>query len=119
MRTICTHCILEAHGNFRLGHVKMTVAHHGSGLPDGSYGGNPGGYRIDDGEKSLYITGDTGLFSDMALYPADIVVLPIGDNFTMGPTECAACYRICGCQTRNSGALQHVAIDRTRCFGMG
>ncbi len=68
-------------------HVKMTVALHGSGLPDGSYGGMPGGYLLTIGDRKIYFTGDTALFSDMALIGRgglDVVILPIGDNFTMG-----------------------------------
>jgi L-ascorbate metabolism protein UlaG (beta-lactamase superfamily) len=68
-------------------HVKMTVAFHGSGLPDGSYGGMPGGFLITAGDKKIYIAGDTALFSDMQLIGRvglDVAILPIGDNFTMG-----------------------------------
>ena len=73
------------------GYVKLTIAHHGSGLPDGSYGGNPAGFLITlkDGEK-IYFACDTGLFSSMKLYGdegLDVAVLPIGDNFTMGPDD--------------------------------
>lgn len=76
--------------NFPFGRVKMTYALHSSGLPDGSYGGNPGGYLISTGGKTLYIAGDTALFSDMALIGQagiDVAILPIGDNFTMGPED--------------------------------
>jgi len=73
------------------GYVKMTQAIHGSALPDGSYGGMPGGFLITTkaGEK-IYISGDTGLFAGMALIGEeglDLAVLPIGDNFTMGPDD--------------------------------
>lgn len=73
------------------GYLKMTFALHGSGLPDGSYGGNPGGFLLttNDGRK-LYLAGDTGLFGDMALIGEegiDLAVLPIGDNYTMGPAD--------------------------------
>lgn len=71
-------------------HVKMTHAQHGSGLPDGSYGGNPGGFLLTVDGKRIYIAGDTALFSDMAFYGAgglDVAILPIGDNFTMGPDD--------------------------------
>jgi L-ascorbate metabolism protein UlaG (beta-lactamase superfamily) len=76
---------------FPFGYLKLTQALHGSGLPDGSYGGNPAGFLItpNDGMK-IYITGDTGLFSDMRLIGQegiDIAILPIGDNFTMGPDD--------------------------------
>ena len=73
------------------GYLKMTIAFHGSGMPDGSYGGNPAGLHLTtkDG-KTIYIACDTGLFSDMALYGEgglDLAVLPIGDNYTMGPDD--------------------------------
>ena len=72
------------------GHVKFTPAFHGSAMPDGSYGGMPTGIIVTIGEKKLYFAGDTGLFSDMTLIGAhglDIAILPIGDNFTMGPDD--------------------------------
>lgn len=72
------------------GHVKMTVALHGSGLPDGSYGGMPGGFLLTLDGKRIYVAGDTALFSDMALIGRgglDLAILPIGDNFTMGPED--------------------------------
>lgn len=72
------------------GHVKMTVALHGSGLPDGAYGGMPGGFLLTIDGKKIYFAGDTALFSDMQLIGAaglDLAVLPIGDNFTMGPDD--------------------------------
>lgn len=75
---------------FPFGHVKMTLALHSSGLPDGSYGGNPVGFVVSAGSKRIYIAGDTGLFGDMALIGRqglDLAVLPIGDNYTMGPDD--------------------------------
>lgn len=77
--------------NHPFGYLKMTMALHGSGLPDGSYGGNPGGFLLTtlDGQK-IYLAGDTGLFGDMALIgeeELDLAVLPIGDNYTMGPSD--------------------------------
>ena len=76
---------------YPFGYLKMTFALHGSALPDGSYGGNPGGFlltTLDD--KKLYMAGDTGLFGDMKLIGdegIDLAVLPIGDNYTMGPDD--------------------------------
>jgi L-ascorbate metabolism protein UlaG (beta-lactamase superfamily) len=72
------------------GHVKMTIAHHSSVLPDGSQGGNPGGFLLLLGSHKIYFAGDTALFSDMKLIGAaglDLAVLPIGDVFTMGPDD--------------------------------
>lgn len=73
------------------GTVKSTWALHSSALPDGSNGGNPGGFllTIADGKK-LYFACDTALFSDMRLIGRgglDLAVLPIGDRFTMGPED--------------------------------
>lgn len=76
--------------NYDFGYVKFTIAHHGSGLPDGSDGGNPAGLLITADGKKLYFAGDTGLFYSMKLYGEegiDFAVLPIGDNFTMGPDD--------------------------------
>jgi len=73
------------------GYLKLTLALHGSGLPDGSYGGNPAGLLLttNEGEK-LYMAGDTGLFGDMRLIGEEgltLAVIPIGDNYTMGPAD--------------------------------
>lgn len=80
-------------GGFKhpFGYLKLTLALHGSALPDGTYGGNPAGLLLtgNDGKK-IYMAGDTGLFGDMALIGEeglDVAVLPIGDNFTMGPAD--------------------------------
>lgn len=76
---------------YPFGYLKMTYALHGSALPDGSYGGNPGGFLLTTpDDHKLYIAGDTGLFGDMQLIGAgglDLAVLPIGDNYTMGPVD--------------------------------
>lgn len=72
------------------GHLKLAIAHHGSGLPDGSYGGNPAGLIITAEGKRLYFACDTALFLEMELYGntgIDLFVSPIGDNFTMGPDD--------------------------------
>lgn len=72
------------------GRVKLTIAHHGSALPDGSYGGNPCGFLFSIQGRSIYHACDTGLFYDMKLIGEagiDLAVLPIGDNFTMGPDD--------------------------------
>jgi L-ascorbate metabolism protein UlaG (beta-lactamase superfamily) len=68
--------------------VKCVVAQHSSGLPDGSYGGNPLGFLIFSEEGNVYYSGDTALTLDMQLIPLwcedlSAVILPIGDNFTM------------------------------------
>jgi len=76
---------------YPFGYLKLTMALHGSGLPDGSNGGNPAGFLLTttDGKK-IYLAGDTGLFGDMKLIGEeglDLAVLPIGDNYTMGPED--------------------------------
>jgi L-ascorbate metabolism protein UlaG (beta-lactamase superfamily) len=77
---------------FPFGRVKLTIAHHSSTMPDGSSGGLPNGLLIsfNDGHD-LYIAGDTALTYDMKLIGeaggVDLAVLPIGDNFTMGPDD--------------------------------
>ena len=73
------------------GYLKLTLALHGSALPDGSNGGNPCGFLLttNDGQK-IYLAQDTGLFGDMKLIGEeglDLAVVPIGDNFTMGPDD--------------------------------
>jgi len=77
--------------NFEFGRVKFTIAHHGSLTPDGHYGGEPAGVIISADGKIVYHTGDTGLFYDMKLIgemnKIDYMLLPIGDNFTMGITD--------------------------------
>jgi len=88
----------EAHGqhlggghDHAWGYVKLTLALHGSALPDGSDGGNPCGFLITTpGRQKVYLAGDTGLFGDMALIGEerlDLAVIPIGDNYTMGPDD--------------------------------
>ncbi|MEW6428431.1 MAG: metal-dependent hydrolase [Thermodesulfobacteriota bacterium] len=75
---------------YPFGRVKLTMALHGSSLPDGSYGGNPCGLLLTIEGRKIYHAGDTGLFSDMQLIGEEniaLAILPIGDNFTMGPAD--------------------------------
>lgn len=76
---------------FDFGLVKYVNAIHTSSFPDGSYGGQPGGFIIKTNKKTIYIAGDTALTHDMKLIPMffdlDLAILPIGDNFTMGIEE--------------------------------
>lgn len=82
--------------------VKCTVAQHSSGLPDGSYGGNPMGFLVTTRDRVIYYSGDTALTMDMQLIPRwgkpDLAILPIGDNFTMDAADAAECARIIGCK---------------------
>ncbi|HEX2787214.1 MAG TPA: metal-dependent hydrolase [Ignavibacteria bacterium] len=76
---------------FSFGTIKLTLAHHSSSLPDGSYAGEPAGAIVNIDGKTIYHAGDTALFYDMKLIgelnKIDYAFLPIGDNFTMGPDE--------------------------------
>jgi len=84
----------QQHGGahrFPFGRVKLTLAFHGSMPPDGSSGGNPCGFSItfNDGTR-VYDAADPGLFGDMRLIGeegVDLAILPIGDNYTMGPDD--------------------------------
>lgn len=73
--------------NFEFGNLKYVNAIHSSSFPDGTYGGNPGGFVLEGERKNLYIAGDTALTMDMKLIPMrtklDLAILPIGNNFTM------------------------------------
>lgn len=77
------------YGTFQFDFAKVSFvpAWHSSGLPDGSYGGNPGGFVLQSVEGNFYFAGDTCLMMDMQLIPhyakLDFAVLPIGGNYTM------------------------------------
>jgi L-ascorbate metabolism protein UlaG (beta-lactamase superfamily) len=83
--------------------IRFTLvnAFHSGSAPDGSYAGEPAGIvvRLESG-KSVYFAGDTSVFGDMQLiarlYKPDVVVLPIGDWFTMGPEEAALALELLG-----------------------
>ena len=103
---------------FPFGRCKMTIAHHGSGLPDGSYGGNPAGFllKLNNG-KTIYYAGDTALTYDMkwlADDDVDVAILPIGDNFTMGPDDALKAVRLDPAQDGDSLPLRHLALHRHR-----
>lgn len=80
------------------GRVKLTIAWHSSVLPDGTYGGSPGGFVLELKEgPRLYFACDTALFSDMRLIgepKLDLAVLPIGDLFTMGIDDSLAATKL-------------------------
>lgn len=86
---------------FEFGTVKCMTAQHSSGLPDGSYGGNPMGFIVTSEEGKFYYSGDTALTLDMQLVPQynalDFAVLPIGDNFTMGVEDAMQAARFIQC----------------------
>jgi L-ascorbate metabolism protein UlaG (beta-lactamase superfamily) len=82
--------------------VKCVVAQHSSGLPDGSYGGNPFGFIVYTEEGNFYYSGDTALTLDMQLIPhwasLNFAILPIGDNFTMDVADALQCAGMIKCQ---------------------
>jgi L-ascorbate metabolism protein UlaG (beta-lactamase superfamily) len=85
--------------NFPWGRVKLTIAQHGSGLPDGSYGGTPCGFLFYVEGRKIYDACDTGLFYDMKLIGEegiDLALLPIGDRYTMGPDDALHAVRLIG-----------------------
>ncbi len=87
--------------------AKYVNAIHTSSFADGSYGGQPGGFVITAGEKSLYVSGDTAVTMDMQLIPMTTnltaSIFPIGDNFTMGvddaiiASDLVICNKVIGC----------------------
>lgn len=87
---------------FDFGTVKYVNAVHSSVLPDGSYGGNPGGFVVEGGGKTFYFAGDTALTLDMKLigeaYDLDFAILPIGDNFTMGYEDAVKAAEFINCK---------------------
>jgi L-ascorbate metabolism protein UlaG (beta-lactamase superfamily) len=87
--------------DFDFGTVKYTNAVHSSSMPDGSYGGNPGGFIITSNNYTFYYSGDTALTYDMKIigeqYKLDFAVLPIGDNFTMDVNDAITASDWIGC----------------------
>jgi L-ascorbate metabolism protein UlaG (beta-lactamase superfamily) len=71
--------------------AKFVNAIHSSSLPDGTYGGNPGGFVVESSEGNFYYSGDTALTMDMKLIGESTklkwAALPVGDNFTMGADD--------------------------------
>ena len=79
----------------------LTQAFHSSATPDGTYAGEPAGVVIElENGVRLYHAGDTCVFGDMQLigriYKPDLVMLPIGDHYTMGPREAAVALELLG-----------------------
>ncbi|HVU27676.1 MAG TPA: metal-dependent hydrolase [Verrucomicrobiae bacterium] len=77
--------------HFDFGRVKFVNAVHSSMMPDGTYGGNPGGFVIESSDGNFYFSGDTALTLDMKLIGESVkltfAALCIGDNFTMGADD--------------------------------
>src|SRR5512146_1925387 len=86
-------------GSARVGDITVTMVHadHSCGIQDGDeiiYGGEACGYVIEfENGLKIYHAGDTNVFGDMhiihELYKPEVVMLPIGDHFTMSPREAA------------------------------
>jgi len=107
---------------FDFGRVKYVNAIHSSSFPDGSYAGNPGGFVVWNDQHCFYFAGDTALTMDMKLIPLttpplDICILPIGDNFTMGPSEAVLasefvqCDNVIACHYDTFG---YIVIDKAQ-----
>jgi L-ascorbate metabolism protein UlaG (beta-lactamase superfamily) len=107
--------------------IKFVNAVHSSVLPDGTYGGNPGGFVLYGAGSIIYISGDTCLTMDMKLLPLlglkpDICIFPIGDNFTMGPQEAAMasdfveCDTVIGCHYDTFGYIKIDHEEATSIF---
>ena len=100
---------------FDFGRVKYVAAIHSSSFPDGTYGGNPGGFVIESEHKNIYISGDTALTMDMKLIPMrtklDLAILPIGNCFTMDVEDAIMaadfvdCDKILGCHYDTFGFI--------------
>jgi L-ascorbate metabolism protein UlaG (beta-lactamase superfamily) len=89
-------CTLE------FGRVTFTPAVHSSSMPDGSYGGQPGGFLVETGEGAFYYSGDTALTRDIELVsaagPLKFAALCIGDHFTMGCRDASTVASWLGCK---------------------
>lgn len=97
---LATHGVDNTHGmsigggyTFPFGYAKMTPAAHGArneGPGGEAFPTTPAGFLINfkDG-KRVYHAGDTALLMDMQLLKGqvDLAMLPIGDNYTMGPAD--------------------------------
>lgn len=88
---------------FPFGKVSLVPATHSSGLPDGSYGGNPGGFVVQNKDQSFYYAGDTSLSMEMQLIPhyatLQFAILPIGGNFTMDAADAVVAAKFIQCNT--------------------
>lgn len=86
---------------FDFGTVHFVPAAHSSALPDGSYGGNPGGFIVQTKAGNFYYTGDTSLTAEFTMIPhygpLDVAIMPVGGNFTMNPEEALIASNIIKC----------------------
>lgn len=97
----CTNISMHLGGKraFDFGYIRITPAFHGSGVP----GGHAAGFIVNFFGKTLYFAGDTALFGDMSLLgrleKIDYALLPIGDNYTMGPDDAIEAVKLLQPQT--------------------
>lgn len=105
---------------FDFGKLKYVSAIHTSSFADGKYGGQPGGFVL-QGDKTIYIAGDTALTYDMRLigrrFDLDLAVLPIGDNFTMGVDDAIQASRFVDCEKvlgYHYDTFGYIEIDKPR-----
>jgi L-ascorbate metabolism protein UlaG (beta-lactamase superfamily) len=86
-----THPINHGSTLFDFGRLRYVNAVHSSSMPDGSYGGQAGGFVVEAAEGNFYYSGDTALTSDMELIgaaaPLTFAVLCLGGNFTMDEAD--------------------------------
>jgi L-ascorbate metabolism protein UlaG (beta-lactamase superfamily) len=79
--------------HFPFGTLHFVPAAHSSSMPDGTYGGNPGGFIIQNKENNIYYSGDTSLTAELSMIPhygkLDFAILPIGGNYTMDAERAA------------------------------
>ena len=86
---------------FDFGKLHFVPAAHSSSMPDGSYGGNPGGFILKLQEGNFYYSGDTCLTAEMQMIPhygkLKFALLPIGGNFTMDIDDAVVAAGLIGC----------------------
>ena len=92
-------------GTFDFGKVTFTPAIHSSSMPDGSYGGQQGGFHVETPRGGFYYSGDTALTHDIKLVASNVKASPlkfaalcIGDRFTMGVEDAVTAAGWLGCQ---------------------
>jgi L-ascorbate metabolism protein UlaG (beta-lactamase superfamily) len=107
---------------FEFGELTMVYAAHSSSFADGTYGGDASGFVVNDGEKTVYYSGDTGLNLEMKLigerFTIDLALLPIGGNFTMDAKDAAFaaneflnCKRVVGLHYDTFG---YIVVDKKK-----
>ncbi len=96
-----THPINHGSTRFDFGRLRFVNAVHSSSLPDGSYGGNPGGFVVEGAEGSFYYCGDTAVMGDMALIGSSthlaFAALCIGGNYTMDAADAVLAAQLVEC----------------------